>query len=145
MVMEIQMTKPSKHEIEILGLINKIQEQLNALDKKIDSLINRPMPQQPSQPKPTPPPSNLPKERVTYKAICADCSKECTIPFKPSGDRPVYCQDCFSRRKMINLSKIGMEEKPKVAETPKAPVKLEKKAVVSKKTIAKKKSTAKKK
>lgn len=30
-----------------------------------------------------------------YKAICSDCKKECEVPFRPSGDKPVYCSDCF--------------------------------------------------
>jgi len=34
-----------------------------------------------------------------FKAICADCGKECEVPFKPSGDRPVYCKECFAKRK----------------------------------------------
>ena len=34
-----------------------------------------------------------------HKAICAECKKECEVPFKPSGDRPVYCKDCFSKRR----------------------------------------------
>ncbi len=37
--------------------------------------------------------------REMFKAVCADCQKECEVPFKPSGDRPVYCKDCFSKRK----------------------------------------------
>jgi len=37
--------------------------------------------------------------REMHKATCADCQKECEVPFKPSGDRPVYCRDCFSKRK----------------------------------------------
>jgi CxxC-x17-CxxC domain-containing protein len=37
--------------------------------------------------------------REMHKATCADCGKECEVPFKPSGDRPVYCKDCFSKRK----------------------------------------------
>lgn len=37
--------------------------------------------------------------RQMHKAQCADCKKECEVPFKPSGDRPVYCRDCFSKRK----------------------------------------------
>jgi CxxC-x17-CxxC domain-containing protein len=37
------------------------------------------------------------KEKHT--AICSDCKKECTVPFKPSGDRPVYCKECFAKRK----------------------------------------------
>ncbi len=34
-----------------------------------------------------------------HKATCAECNEECEVPFKPSGDRPVYCKDCFSKRK----------------------------------------------
>ena len=37
--------------------------------------------------------------REMHKATCAECKKECDVPFKPSGDRPVYCKDCFSKRK----------------------------------------------
>jgi len=37
--------------------------------------------------------------REMHKATCADCQKECEVPFKPSGDRPVYCRECFSKRK----------------------------------------------
>ncbi len=38
-------------------------------------------------------------QREMHKVTCADCKKECEVPFKPSGDRPVYCKDCFSKRK----------------------------------------------
>ncbi len=31
-----------------------------------------------------------------HKAICSNCGKECELPFKPTGDRPVYCRDCFA-------------------------------------------------
>ena len=37
--------------------------------------------------------------REMHKAICSDCKKECEVPFKPSGDRPVYCKDCYRKRK----------------------------------------------
>ena len=37
--------------------------------------------------------------REMFKATCADCKKECEVPFKPSGDRPIYCKECFSKRK----------------------------------------------
>ena len=37
--------------------------------------------------------------REMHKAICAECNKECEVPFKPRDDRPVYCKDCFSKRK----------------------------------------------
>ena len=37
--------------------------------------------------------------REMHKATCAECKKECDVPFKPSGDRPVYCKECYSKRK----------------------------------------------
>jgi CxxC-x17-CxxC domain-containing protein len=37
--------------------------------------------------------------RQMYKAVCADCGKECEVPFKPAEGRPVYCRDCYSKHK----------------------------------------------
>jgi CxxC-x17-CxxC domain-containing protein len=37
-----------------------------------------------------------PKEM--FQAVCAKCSKPCEVPFRPSGDKPVYCKDCFVRK-----------------------------------------------
>jgi len=30
-----------------------------------------------------------------HRAICADCGESCEVPFKPSGNRPVLCSNCF--------------------------------------------------
>jgi CxxC-x17-CxxC domain-containing protein len=32
-----------------------------------------------------------------FEATCADCGKKCEVPFRPTGERPVYCRDCFSK------------------------------------------------
>ncbi len=37
--------------------------------------------------------------REMYKVTCADCGQETEVPFKPDGSRPVYCQDCYRKRK----------------------------------------------
>jgi CxxC-x17-CxxC domain-containing protein len=37
--------------------------------------------------------------REYFVAICGECGKEAQLPFKPRGDRPVYCSDCFSKRR----------------------------------------------
>jgi CxxC-x17-CxxC domain-containing protein len=34
-----------------------------------------------------------------YDAICADCGEPTQVPFQPRDDRPVYCRDCFERRR----------------------------------------------
>ncbi|MCD6247725.1 MAG: DNA-directed RNA polymerase [Candidatus Diapherotrites archaeon] len=37
--------------------------------------------------------------RTLYKAICSDCGKECEVPFQPDGTRPVYCRECYLKRR----------------------------------------------
>ncbi len=32
-----------------------------------------------------------------HKAICSKCGKDCELPFRPTGERPVFCRDCFSK------------------------------------------------
>jgi len=36
-------------------------------------------------------------KREMHKAVCADCKKECEVPFKPTEGRPVYCRDCYRK------------------------------------------------
>ncbi|MCD6500588.1 hypothetical protein J7K42_01050 [bacterium] len=41
-------------------------------------------------------------ERKMFKGNwkCADCGKEITeLPFKPDPDRPIYCRDCWAKRR----------------------------------------------
>lgn len=35
-------------------------------------------------------------ERTLYKAVCSECGKNCEVPFKPTGMKPVLCSTCFS-------------------------------------------------
>ncbi len=36
--------------------------------------------------------------REMHSVVCAEWGKDATVPFKPRGDRPVYCSDCYSRQ-----------------------------------------------
>lgn len=100
-------------EPDIAALIDKVQQKLTFLEKKIDTLINQSA-ERPSGGSSYPKPfqrfdnsqrfgrggrEDGPRERSFTKAICADCKKECEVPFKPTGDRPVYCKECFAKRK----------------------------------------------
>ena len=38
-------------------------------------------------------------ERTMLPATCSACGKETMVPFVPSGDKPVYCSDCFQSRR----------------------------------------------
>lgn len=103
--------KEAKPDLE--GFMIKIQEQLSNLEKKMDDWMRQGTGRSfetGSQTKPAQPvlppqrPSEVKqvqsrRERVLHKAVCADCHKDCEIPFKPSGERPVYCKACFSKRK----------------------------------------------
>ncbi len=31
----------------------------------------------------------------SYQAVCAQCGKTCEVPFRPDGQRPIYCRECF--------------------------------------------------
>ncbi len=37
--------------------------------------------------------------REMHDAVCADCGQQTQVPFKPSGDRPVYCRECFLKHR----------------------------------------------
>ena len=37
--------------------------------------------------------------REMHKATCSECKKECEVPFKPAGDRPVFCRECFMKKR----------------------------------------------
>ena len=37
--------------------------------------------------------------RQLYSVKCANCGKQTQVPFKPTGDRPVYCRDCYMQKK----------------------------------------------
>lgn len=36
-------------------------------------------------------------DRQMYEATCAACGEACQVPFKPTGSKPVYCDDCFGK------------------------------------------------
>ena len=37
--------------------------------------------------------------REMHPVVCAECGKDTTVPFRPRGDRPVYCNDCFRQQR----------------------------------------------
>ncbi|HDH28859.1 MAG TPA: zinc-binding protein, partial [Euryarchaeota archaeon] len=38
------------------------------------------------------------RERQTFPATCAECGVDTEVPFKPRGDRPVYCRECYQKQ-----------------------------------------------
>jgi CxxC-x17-CxxC domain-containing protein len=37
--------------------------------------------------------------RVETAAVCSQCGRETTVPFRPTQGRPVFCRQCFQGRK----------------------------------------------
>jgi CxxC-x17-CxxC domain-containing protein len=48
------------------------------------------------------PAGNAPRSET--RAICSQCGKETTVPFKPTQGRPVYCRECFQARRGMGNS-----------------------------------------
>jgi CxxC-x17-CxxC domain-containing protein len=38
-------------------------------------------------------------ERVMYDVVCSSCGAQTQVPFEPRLDRPVYCDECFSKQR----------------------------------------------
>jgi len=132
----------------IMGLIGTMQQQLAIIEKKMDTLINKSLatppaerrfprlfthsaPHAQSHQRRDERQDNNFRERILHKAVCADCKKQCEVPFKPTGDRPVYCKDCFSKRRidtsfnpnvasthsMPSIAPVRHQERVRVSET----------------------------
>ena len=131
------MRNNSRNNQEIALSLSKIQEKLALLEQKIDILAGRmvslPAMAKAPEPRPAPVPAPVQKPvqpnqgnvsrqgernrgRQMFKAVCAECKNECELPFKPSGDRPVYCKECFAQRKAANTAKTV--KTPSVAPEP---------------------------
>jgi CxxC-x17-CxxC domain-containing protein len=141
---------PVTADQDIVGLLTVLVQKLTSFEAKIDTVLSR-IPSQPSvalPPKPSPVSikEHHKKPRPMYGVICSDCGKESSVPFKPSGDRPVYCQECFVIRKKKGNTMHAVEARPqqhpqpevKPPEKPKAVKAAKKKKAVKKKKPAKK-------
>jgi len=38
-------------------------------------------------------------ERQMFDAVCDDCGNDCKVPFRPSGEKPIFCSNCFGDKK----------------------------------------------
>ncbi len=39
------------------------------------------------------------RQTQMFSATCAECAKPCEVPFRPNGDKPVFCSYCFNKNK----------------------------------------------
>lgn len=38
------------------------------------------------------------RQAEMFSTTCAECRKSCEVPFRPNGEKPVYCSDCFRNK-----------------------------------------------
>ncbi len=38
------------------------------------------------------------RQVTMHSAVCDACGRECKVPFRPSGDKPIYCSSCFEQQ-----------------------------------------------
>ena len=36
-------------------------------------------------------------EKVLFQATCTECGNSCEVPFKPTGQKPVLCRECYAQ------------------------------------------------
>lgn len=155
------MKKKSQSNVDIADVVTKIQEQLAVLDRKLDSFMTKSLNElaqalaasKPAQVVHVPvstsnPQLNNRSGRPMYAVVCFECGKDTEIPFKPSGDRPVFCKECFAKRR--GQSAKVVESKPQgfsIASNPPASAGAAltaKKKAEAKKPAARKKTAVKK-
>ena len=85
-----------QHELpDLVAVMMKIAERLEAVEKKMDLVIAH----QGSNQNQVSHQNHARPGRALYQAVCADCRQDCEVPFKPREDRPIYCKECFAKRK----------------------------------------------
>ena len=116
---KVKNTKPAKKKevkkkIELADVLSELQARFDAIVGKLDDLLSKSsailrMTNTERDPgfkthatvtkKPYVPHDKDPRERIMHKAVCAECKKDCEVPFVPRAGRPVYCKECYSGRR----------------------------------------------
>jgi CxxC-x17-CxxC domain-containing protein len=39
------------------------------------------------------------RAKIETAAVCSQCGKETTVPFRPTQGRPIFCRECFRERR----------------------------------------------
>lgn len=50
-------------------------------------------------------------DRPMYKTVCSKCGKDCEVPFIPTGNRPVFCRDCFQANRTSDPRRSSFEDR----------------------------------
>jgi CxxC-x17-CxxC domain-containing protein len=48
------------------------------------------------------PAQNYRYPKIETRAICSQCGKETTVPFRPTQGRPILCRECFQQKRSVS-------------------------------------------
>lgn len=51
-----------------------------------------------------------------FSAVCDNCGKDCEVPFRPTGEKPVYCKDCYQKMNGGEGNSRGFSDRPAFSE-----------------------------
>ncbi len=46
-------------------------------------------------------------QTTMHQAVCDQCHKPCEVPFRPTGDKPIYCNACFRNKRETSDDRGG--------------------------------------
>jgi CxxC-x17-CxxC domain-containing protein len=47
------------------------------------------------------------RSRSMHRAVCDECGNDCEVPFRPTGDKPIFCNECFQGKRGGASNKFG--------------------------------------
>jgi CxxC-x17-CxxC domain-containing protein len=112
-------TKKGTSKLTIEDLSNAINERLDIIENKLDSILLKSTvakkvatleydpgfkTRSSTTKKPFKEQEHAPRERKMHKAVCAECKIDCEVPFEPRQGSPVYCKECHLKRKNARKS-----------------------------------------
>jgi CxxC-x17-CxxC domain-containing protein len=57
---------------------------------------------------------NQDPNRPMFDATCSGCGQQTQVPFQPSGDRPVFCNECFKKERANRPASAGRGNGPRM-------------------------------
>lgn len=125
---------------DIYKKISQIQEQLTRMSNKLDSFIEKifaelddtePEEKPAAKSQPISPEREIinqnkqqhqhPHQKKMYEYVCSECGKDCQLPFKSNGNRPVYCKECFAARKAARKPLVKVIKPAEIKEAVQSP------------------------
>jgi CxxC-x17-CxxC domain-containing protein len=53
---------------------------------------------------------------MMFDAVCGECNRDCQVPFRPNGRKPVLCSNCFDKNKSFGDRPQRSFDRPRFAD-----------------------------